>query len=68
MIFTDDYLKRLKDEFGRDPNGGLELSTKEFKSIIARLEAAEKALLSFRHSDNISSELTYQRWRKVAGK
>lgn len=62
MIFSDDDLKRLKDKIDQP---GYERHTKQYKTLIARLEAAEKLISKM---DGYLPRKECEAWRKVSGK
>ena len=76
MSFSDDDLKRLKEELGRwlgihtnpeltDPM--FSLSSKTINALLARLEAAEAILCVEGNKINWRTDLL-KAWRKAAGK
>lgn len=67
MIFSDDDLKRLKDKIDQP---GYERHTKQYKTLIARLEAAEYLIsVSPKSGRDITSYWdAFDAWRKVSGK
>ena len=66
MTFTDDDLKRLKEDLARDRRIGL-TSGFRFEALLARLEAAE-AVLTFSDISITTVRERYEAWRKGAGK
>jgi hypothetical protein len=78
MNFTDDDLKRLKVELQelRDLETGVMFPINDVEALLARLEAAEKALAVFH--DNLGLQDSYinyekcenlfESWRKACGK
>lgn len=72
MSFTDEDLKRLKDDLAKMPNidvcNYFEADL-EILALIARLEAAEKALESSEKSETGRiNAADWNEWRKAAGK
>ena len=74
-VFTDDDLKRLKESYNNGPHntGGMTVVlTPELQALLARLEAAEWALLRFHSiSEDIRTEGMREAlkvWREAAGK
>ena len=73
MTFTDDDLKRWANCIWQEPGNVRDLSVKEFKALLSRLEAAELALGMFvkleredaSYDDTVSC---LNLWRKAAGK
>ena len=71
MSFTDDYLKRLKEEIeiskGFNLETHMEVSCYRLNDLLARLEAGERALKwSLYQCDKSNPHL--EAWRKAAGK
>lgn len=66
MSFTDDELRVLK---GMTEAGDWPISGKQLKPLIARLEAAEKALEAYVSSEGavIGGENVLSEWRKAKG-
>lgn len=67
--FSDDDLKRLKEKILDGDFTSQE--TSDLEALLARLEAAEKALeLHYEHSGfpELEDEVAYQTWKKAAGK
>lgn len=68
MSFTDEDLKRLKDDASRTLSG-VYLTKEKILILLARLEAAEQALRSRTFSDSVmEQEADYEVWKKAAGK
>jgi cobyric acid synthase len=72
MTFTDDDLRKLRGVLkqlnGFEIHGGF--TVKEFESLLARLEAAEKCLPflgTYQHDSAEAMDLV-EAWRKAAGK
>jgi hypothetical protein len=76
MTFTDSDLKRLKKQIKMFDDGwncqecGLN-QTIDFKALLARLEAAEKALevsVATSKGNSLEAVELWNEWRKAAGK
>ena len=81
MTFTDDDLKRLKEDMQGDPEEDIYRGKKnilcfdEMNALLARLEAAEKLnevksilLSEFNVPDSAEEAIAEEAWREVAGK
>ena len=67
MTFTDDDLKRLKENDNNRRN--LNLSREAAHALLARLEAAEDAMLdAMLEHPGLKKKISYIRWREVTGK
>lgn len=75
MTFTDDDLKRLKEDidgYEREQFDDWGMSVDEVKRLLARLEAAEELLeecnlVWVRHNSDIAEKL-FEAWRKACGR
>jgi hypothetical protein len=69
MTFTDDDLKRLKEQ-RVIVHEGIHVAVKkvELQALLARLEAAERVIAKHFELMNISTFEELQAWRKAAGK
>jgi len=72
ISFTDDDLKRLKEEFEHYGDGDPRILTgSDWLGLVARLEAAEtsEAYLYMHYGDSYGlSHKLHRAWRKAAGK
>jgi hypothetical protein len=72
--FTDDDLKRLLQQSIANGASGynMEINSREVIALLARLEAAEKALELWEDEKQISSakmiDVAMEAWRKACGK
>ena len=65
MTFTDDDLKRLKEDVNEE-GSSYRIPTEDLFALLARLEAAERVILE---TDERHLPLdAWQAWRKAAGK
>ena len=67
MTFTDEQLNRFKSQ----PSKAIGLSKRTFLSLIARLEAAEYALLRLsitNHVWTLGMEEAVKKWKEKAGR
>lgn len=72
MVFTDRELEQLKDVISHNVHLSLSASPGQLEALLARLEAAEKALKFSLDEDEIVSgkmfEDAYSSWLKSAGR
>lgn len=72
QAFSDEDLKRLKGKIVRSPMGSVFMQHNEWRTLIARLEAAERIVneCRFHHCIAIDDpmENDFTKWRKAAGK
>jgi hypothetical protein len=65
MKFTDDDLKRLKEQTKEDRY----LDSIGLPALLARLEAAEETIESHRREGKLDvTDYAYRKWRKAAGR
>jgi len=71
MTFTDDDLKRLKEDL-KQYSPHVPLSTANGHALVARLKAAEKVIGTqadhICHGEDCSGCEAWESWRKAAGK
>lgn len=74
MVFTDDDLKQLKNNFRTNETWYMDLQSEQMEALLARLEAAEHIIElcdggdANRHHASENYQKAYEIWRKAAGK
>lgn len=65
MTFTDDDLKRLKDDIEKYPN--VTIDQDDIQALLTRMEAAEAVILDAEENLSVVNPLLVNLWREIAG-